>query len=305
MNQLPRNPPDFTDLAYLPGDTQNVPTDDELSAAGYLESQAVLATRTLRATNRARVEVPCTAPGCVNGTWYNMYGRPHGLCYTCKGKGTITRAANYEANKKARADRLARQAAEQAAQDLADAQRRIDSFKASKPDVAAWLAANRDSNSFAMSLCQAVERFGNLSVAQEAAVRRHLTPAQPVDQGATQDVDQLDISSLAGYYAVPDGDTRLKVRVHRPGKQSKYHGWLLVSDGAAYGQRKLYGKQCPGGFYQGAIKDVLRAILADPKAAQVAYGHLTGTCGVCGRLLEDEQSVAAGIGPICAAKFGG
>lgn len=33
------------------------------------------------------------------------------------------------------------------------------------------------------------------------------------------------------------------------------------------------------------------------------YGKLYGMCVVCGRTLTDEQSIAAGIGPICAAKF--
>lgn len=34
-----------------------------------------------------------------------------------------------------------------------------------------------------------------------------------------------------------------------------------------------------------------------------AYGHETGSCAVCGRLLTDKLSVQMGIGPICASKF--
>ena len=33
------------------------------------------------------------------------------------------------------------------------------------------------------------------------------------------------------------------------------------------------------------------------------YGTLYGRCIVCGRTLTDEGSIAAGIGPICAARF--
>lgn len=33
------------------------------------------------------------------------------------------------------------------------------------------------------------------------------------------------------------------------------------------------------------------------------YGKLYGMCVVCGRTLTDEQSIAAGIGPICSSKF--
>lgn len=34
-----------------------------------------------------------------------------------------------------------------------------------------------------------------------------------------------------------------------------------------------------------------------------AYGKVTGTCCNCGRLLTNEESIDAGIGPICAGKF--
>lgn len=33
------------------------------------------------------------------------------------------------------------------------------------------------------------------------------------------------------------------------------------------------------------------------------FGHLYGTCIVCGRTLTNPDSVAAGIGPVCAARF--
>ena len=121
---------------------------------------------------------------------------------------------------------------------------------------------------------------------------------QPADTG-------LDLSNLpSGYYAVPDGDTRLKVQVSRPGKQSRWYGWTFVSDGGAYGNRNTYGKQGPGETYQGKIVEQLKAIMANPGEASKAYGQLVGRCGVCGRLLEDEASIEAGIGPVCAAKTG-
>lgn len=44
--------------------------------------------------------------------------------------------------------------------------------------------------------------------------------------------------------------------------------------------------------------------MQDPLAAAVAYGKRTGACSICGRTLTDKISVAKGIGPICAEKFG-
>jgi hypothetical protein len=97
---------------------------------------------------------------------------------------------------------------------------------------------------------------------------------------------------------VPDGDTRLKVAISQ-GK-NKWEGFTFVKDAAEYGSQKRYGMQRPGQPYRGDIEAELAIILADPKAAMVAYGKLVGKCGACGRQLEDESSVAAGIGPICA-----
>tara|TARA_R110000868_G_scaffold403456_1_gene680773 strand:- start:11 stop:427 length:417 start_codon:yes stop_codon:yes gene_type:complete len=42
----------------------------------------------------------------------------------------------------------------------------------------------------------------------------------------------------------------------------------------------------------------------DPLAAAQLYGKHTGSCSCCGRELTREDSIAAGIGPICATKFG-
>jgi hypothetical protein len=297
-NCQPKPPVDFSDLDYLPGD--DVARAPALKGEGILEISAEMAERTLKATNKARVEVKCAA--CRgSGSFISYTGRHVGPCFKCKGTGKILRAANYEANKKAREERKARQIAEEQAEHEAACQRRIDAFKASKPQIAGWLAANRAHSAFAASLCETVANYGNLSVGQEAAVQKILDrDAQATQQAISGEA--LDISGLHGYYAVPDGETRLKVRVSRPGVQSRWHGYIFVSDGAEYGQRRTYGKQAPGSKYVGQIEAQLRAILADPYAAQVAYGKLTGTCGVCGRLLEDEASIEAGIGPICAAK---
>lgn len=48
----------------------------------------------------------------------------------------------------------------------------------------------------------------------------------------------------------------------------------------------------------------VEATAADPTAAAKLYGQQTGRCSCCGRELTDPASIAAGIGPICADKFG-
>lgn len=121
---------------------------------------------------------------------------------------------------------------------------------------------------------------------------------------APADVDGIDLSELpAGRYAVPGGDTRLKLQVDRP-TEGRWAGYIFVRDAAEYGSGQRYGRQQPGSLYSGAVVEPLRAILADPAAASAAYGRLVGRCGVCSRRLEDEQSVERGIGPVCAQRLG-
>src|SRR5512146_1226256 len=179
-------------------------------------------------------------------------------------------------------------------------------------DVLTWVSENAGRNGFASSLRDSFARYGSLTVNQVAAVRKSLASVQAAavatvtaNAGPKVTPNALDLSTVPeGRYAVPDGDTRLKVLIQRPEPPSKWAGWIFVSDAAEYGQRKKYGAQRPGQRYSGQVQEALRAIAADPRAASIAYGKLTGTCGVCGRHLEDADSVARGIGPICAAKFG-
>jgi hypothetical protein len=54
---------------------------------------------------------------------------------------------------------------------------------------------------------------------------------------------------------------------------------------------------------QDAIIAAMQAAEADPIAAAVKYGRESGCCAVCGRDLTDPESIARGIGPICAERM--
>jgi hypothetical protein len=178
-------------------------------------------------------------------------------------------------------------------------------------DVIQWIYDKLPNNNFAFSLVKQYE-LGPLTTGQVVAVRKIL--AEDVARAAERmaavvrtepNGSDLDLTSVPeGFYAVPDGETRLKIKIERPTPPSKWSGFTFVSDGAEYGQQKKYGRQAPGKLYTGDIKDSLRAILADPKAASLAYGKLVGRCGICNRRLEDAESVERGIGPICMGKMG-
>jgi hypothetical protein len=45
-------------------------------------------------------------------------------------------------------------------------------------------------------------------------------------------------------------------------------------------------------------------IIQSPMQQAIMSGHRTGHCAICGRRLDNENSIALGIGPICAERVG-
>lgn len=74
---------------------------------------------------------------------------------------------------------------------------------------------------------------------------------------------------------------------------------------AVHGSGNLYAKHLTPSGFEYAAGVVRRLAGARPLTIEEAkaYGALYGTCAVCGRTLTDEDSIAAGIGPVCASKF--
>ncbi len=162
---------------------------------------------------------------------------------------------------------------------------------------------------FARSLHQQLFKKGDLTDRQWETVKNGIERQRAWQRKREQErevleqSDGVDLRDLpSGTYAVPNGDTRLKLRVKHVAA-GKWAGWTFVDDGAEYGHRQKYGYARPEEFYHGKVEEQLRKICADPLEAAKEYGRITGTCGVCGKKLENPESVAAGIGPICAGKF--
>lgn len=121
-------------------------------------------------------------------------------------------------------------------------------------------------------------------------------PVLPVT-GGSADRSGLDLTTLSsGRYAV--GDVLFRISNIDAEDGGKWAGWVFVANGSEYVDER-FGSQRPGGTYRGMNADLLAVILDDPLAAMAHYGHITDHCGVCGRRLEDEESVARGIGPVC------
>lgn len=105
----------------------------------------------------------------------------------------------------------------------------------------------------------------------------------------------------AGRYAVTGktGEVRF-YRVTTP-TQGKWKGFTFISRLIATGGMDYEEVRIPSRGHRDAL---LAWIGRDPAQYSAAYGHAMGRCGVCSRVLSDQESLAKGIGPICAANQG-
>lgn len=183
-------------------------------------------------------------------------------------------------------------------------------------DVAAWLDAKRESFDFAESLANSVARYGSLSPKQLDAARRCMErDAQREAERVQRAVNAPEVNTkeveIAFAHAQDKGVKRPKMTLDGfKISLAPAHG---VNAGALYVVRKADDQ------YLGKIKDgrfqavrectsdeqaAVVKVVNDPKGEAIAYGQRTGNCCICNRELTNHASIDAGIGPICAEKFG-
>lgn len=227
-----------------------------------------------------------------------------GTCFACKGVGSFTRKTSPEQRAAARAARANREVKKAQQTHEAGA-----AWLEANPAVAAWLKGN--SSDFASSLTNAVYQWGRLTEGQTAAVLRCIErdaerAAEKVAREAAAPVVEVAALEEAFGKALAAGKVRVSITLGalkiKPAKA--HEGVLYVTEGEQYlgkvmGNRFLKVRECSEGQAAHVV-----ALLADPKAALEAYGKDTGICGICNRTLTDPVSIANGIGPICANKFG-
>jgi hypothetical protein len=163
--------------------------------------------------------------------------------------------------------------------------------------VRATLNAHRENGTLSKAVVSTA--IGHLLDIPKATVK-----AGPVAEHRPGNVDLSVLEGLpAGRYFVAE----TFVRVDRPAK-GNWAGFVFV-------KRQPYGPDTDGvrcallnpaagtAKVDEGYRHLLDALLEDPKAAAVEFGHRTGSCCVCGRTLTDPESIAKGIGPICEGRF--
>lgn len=243
-----------------------------------------------------------------SGLWLAPTSLGHQRCTQCEGTGKKVFKSSPEDRLKAR--EAARRNKAKRIEERAEFNLR--KFTENHPKVAAWFA---DSTfPFAISLRDAVKKFGNLSDKQlDAAYKcvdkmqqfvqnRELLKAEAKEVNVSV-IQEVFTTALTKGYKKPSlrlGDFRFSP-APATGRNA---GAIYVKKDGEY-----MGKVADGKFYRVATCDketetqIVEAA-ATPKDTAIAYGRRTGCCAVCGRQLDNKESVERGIGPICAEKFG-
>jgi hypothetical protein len=242
---------------------------------------------------------PC--PKCRGtGSW-----RGRGQCFACKGVGKQTFKTSPETRS------TARQAA--SARRQANPLENMTAFATEFPDVMAWIVGAGDF-AFAVSMKEAVGRFGSLTEGQMAACRkcmdgrRRATEARTAREVSAPAIEIMKIEEA--FQAVKDAGLKypklnLATFEFKPAAEhGKNRGSIYVTEHDEYLGRVIAGRFICSAACTPEQQEQIIDACADPEAAAIAYGKRTGTCACCRRELTDPESIELGVGPICMKKWG-
>lgn len=249
------------------------------------------------------------------GRFISYTGRDCGPCYKCKGKGSLTFKTSPAQREAGRAS--AQRASERKAQEIREAAER---FAAENPAVMAWIGSRGVKFEFAASMGEAICKYGHLTANQLAAVERCMArDAERDAQRATERAEReasapaVDVSLIATAFATAQEKGIKRPKMILNGFKFSLAPATGRNAGALYVVRQdddqYLGKIMDGKFSRVRECSIeqeaeIVKIASNPHAEAVAYGRRTGNCCICNRELTNHASIDAGIGPICAEKYG-
>ena len=265
--------------------------------------------------NTRRFEETC--PACNgSGVFRGYTGRIVGDCFKCDGKGVRFFRTSSDDRAKARDAAAAKREAA-----AATAVEQANAWLEANPVEAAWMREPvKGDFTFHADMLEALNKYGHLTERQEAAVRNAAAKsaarkAQWAAEKAARDAAApvLTMGKIrAGFDNATQYLKRPKLRI--ADIQFSLAPATGVNAGAIYVVRAsddtYLGKITPDDRFirsrdcTDADSDVVARVAADPAAAASAHGHEYGYCSCCGRELTNPESVARGIGPICAERWG-
>ncbi len=173
-----------------------------------------------------------------------------------------------------------------------------------------WLNDNRESNSFAGSLFDQLQRKGSLSERQLDCIRNNLK-GKAKQEGVA--IKGSGLSELLKAFEHAKAARLKRPRLRIQGLVFTIAGASSVNAGCLYVKSEssdYLGRITPSGQYFASrdADEQQRALVAEvgvnPLKNAVAHGQQTGNCACCGRELTKKESIDRGIGPVCAGKWG-
>jgi hypothetical protein len=276
----------------------------------------------------ASVRIRASAPGqytvgpCSRCGGSGSYGS-FGTCFKCQGSGK-QRQRVYKTSPEQRA----RNTAKVADRKLRDFNANQAAYAAAQPAAWAWMQANPNFE-FARDMAHAVGQYGSLTEGRQAAVDRCVArdaAKQEARADRAQQAASAEFPNLrAAFQALLDKGVRKaqmtagEINVSLASMAGKNPGALYVKDGDEYAGKIVGTTFRPAFACKPDLLARLTLIEADPTAAVIAHAKqtaerlaaaaangekLTLPCGCCGLTLSNPVSIARGIGPICAGKWG-
>jgi hypothetical protein len=239
------------------------------------------------------MKYPCSGCG-GSGSW-----RGRGKCFACGGKGYFLHSEQDRRNAR-------HKAAARKANKLAETRA---AFDAQNPGVGEFLAKATWSN-FAQELSGKLAQYGALTEPQLRAVQSMMAncAAKRAERAVERETNKqtVDLAPIRAMFenARASGHKKPIYRaaglvISRAPDTGKNPGALYVKTEADEYLGKILGTD-----YTGKPAPALVAIAADPRGEAIRYGQRTGQCSCRGRELTAEASIEAGIGPVCANKWG-
>ena len=267
----------------------------------------------LPTTKVERKKFPCQSCG---GTGKYNGVRIHqekSQCFTCNGRGFFY--TSYADRKKARDKRRAKAQAEAIANAQAGRQQIIDAVG---EDGLTWIE-NATWSEFYSDLFKKALKYGSLSEKQLACVvrgweKQQVRDAERKAARAAREANApvIDLTKINDLFDTAKGNGLKKprlvfglLRLSLAPLNGANAGCIYVKDQGEYaGKITAEGKFFAIRSAREGIAETLAEIAKDPVQAFKVHGQVTGNCSCCGRELTNADSIALGIGPICAENWG-
>ena len=270
--------------------------------------------------NSTTSEVTYFEQACTkcNGTGRYTFGYINvrsGECFACKGKGKLSFKTSPATRLKAKMASQKRAVAQAQAKATT-----AQEWKDANPAEAMWMETSAPRFAFAGAMLEALNKFGSLTEKQFETVQRlTLQSAQfmaerqaekaiRAESAPVVTVEAIEVAfNNAKQAGIKFPKLRLDTFVFSPASEtSKNAGAIYIKNkedgvylGKVAGGRLFTSRDCDA-----ETSERIVAVSSDPKQAAIAYGQKFGKCAICARALTDKDSIALGIGPICAEKYG-